>query len=313
MPTTMTPTEEVTLRLEEVLLPVSSIGATGAIPNPALTARVAEVAHEIGQLPGARLYELLTPGLCGRHPHIVLQWLRDAGVLAELLPELDATVAFSQEGGRRHKDVWEHTKIVVLQAVPRPEVRWAAALHDIGKVTTRRFVGPGRVTFHGHAEEGVRMFRRGPARRIRFPSEVGSRVEQLILYHLRPGQYDGSWSDSAVRRFVREVGSGMQDLLDLSRADVTSRRPGQRRKCLFMISELARRISELEQLDARVPPLPAGLGHALMTAFQLPPGREVGALRRALEELCEAGALESGRTAAYYVEAARARRLLEST
>ncbi len=312
MPTTMTPAEPVPLRPEELLLPVSSIAATGAIPSSALTARVAESVGEIGRLSPVQIYEQLTPALCGRHPHVVLQWLRDSGLLAVLLPELDATVAFSQEGGRRHKDVWEHTKIVVLQAVPRPAVRWAAALHDIGKVTTRRFVGRGRVTFHGHAEEGVRMFRRGPARRIGFPPELGSRVEQLILYHLRPGQYDGSWSDSAVRRFVRELGPGMQDLLDLSRADVTSRRPGQRRKCLFMISELAGRIREVETLDARVPPLPAGLGHALMAAFELPPGREVGALRRALEAMCEAGTLESGRPAAYYVEAVRAGRLLES-
>ena len=71
-----------------------------------------------------------------------------------MLPELDATVDFSQEAGRRHKDVWEHTKQVVLQSVPSPIVRWAALLHDIGKVRTRVMLPDGKVTFHRHAEVG---------------------------------------------------------------------------------------------------------------------------------------------------------------
>ncbi|MCB9610715.1 MAG: HD domain-containing protein [Polyangiaceae bacterium] len=313
MPTTMTPADGFPLSRAALLEPLSRIAATGAIPSSALTARVADVAPEVHRLSRHALYELLTPALCGRHPHVALQWLRDTGILRELLPELDATVAFSQEGGRRHKDVWEHTKIVALQAVPRPSVRWAAVLHDIGKVTTRRFVARGRVTFHGHAEEGVQMFHRGPDRRIAFPTHIRERVEMLILHHQRPGQYDGSWTDAAVRRFAREIGPGIRDLLDLSRADVTSRRPGQRRRCLRMISELARRIRELEALDARVPPLPAGLGNALMGAFGLVPGRDVGALRRQLETLCDAGVIESGRAAEYYVAEARARGLVSTS
>ena len=166
-----------------VLTESLSSAARGAIPDPALTARVAEQAAAVHAFSRRAVYELLTTALCGRNPHVVLQWLRDSLLLRELIPELDATVAFSQEGGRRHKDVWQHTKIVVLQSVPRPIVRWAAVLHDIGKVTTRRYVGRGRVTFHGHSEEGVRMFREGPAKTIAFPAEVRERVELLILHH----------------------------------------------------------------------------------------------------------------------------------
>ncbi len=87
-----------------------------------------------------------------------LQWMHDAGVLAALLPELEATVDFSQEAGRRHKDVWEHTKQVVVQSVPNPLVRWAALLHDVGKVPTRVMLPDGKVTFHRHAEVGARMW-----------------------------------------------------------------------------------------------------------------------------------------------------------
>ena len=155
------------------------------------------------------------------------------------------------------------------------------------------------------------MFRRGPAKRIGFPPELRERVELLILYHLRGGQYDGSWTDAAVRRFAHEMGPVLTDLLDLSRADVTSKRPGKRQKCLCMISELARRIRDIAALDARVPPLPAGLGNLLMGALGLPPGKHIGVLRGQLEALCEAGEIEARQEPDYYVEVVRSRGLAD--
>ena len=295
----------------DLFKPLAEIGRTGELPDSSLTAQIAASADLVFELEPSEICERLTPPLCGRHPHTVLQWLRDAGLLIRLLPELDATHALSQEGGRRHKDVWDHTKTVVRQAVPRPAVRWAAALHDIGKVTTRRFLPDGKVTFHGHAEEGVRMFRRGPARRIKFPQELEERVELLILHHLRAGQYERSWTDSAVRRFHREMAPFLTDLLDLSRADVTSKRPGKRARCLRGIKELEERIARLAEEDARPKPLPAGLGNALMTALELPPGKHLAELRQRLEALCLEGTLEGGREAEYYVEQARARDLMQ--
>lgn len=295
----------------ELLAPLLLAGVEGEIPDVALTAQIASQAERVTVLTPAEVYERLTPALCGHHPEVAMQWLRDAGLLIHLLPELDATVAFSQEGGRRHKDVWEHTKAVVRQSVPRPAVRWAAVLHDIGKVPTRRFVGPGKVTFHGHAEEGARMFRRGTVKRIGFPAEMRERVEALILYHLRGGQYDGSWTDAAVRRFALEMGPVLTDVLDLSRADVTSKRPGKRQKCLELISELSRRIRELAAIDARVPPLPAGLGNLLMEALALPPGKHLGVLRERLEKMCEDGTIEARQEPDYYVEVVRSRGMLD--
>jgi poly(A) polymerase len=294
----------------DLLQPVDEIGETGELPEASLTAQVANAADRVLELSGGILYDRLTPPLCGRYPHVVLQWLRDAGLLAQLLPELDATHAFSQEGGRRHKDVWEHTKEVVQQSVPRPAVRWAAVLHDIGKVPTRRFLSNGKVTFHGHAEEGLRMFRRGPMRRITFPKVVCERVELLILHHLRAGQYDGSWTDSAVRRFHHEMEPLLVDLLDLSRADVTSKRPGKRARCLRMIKALEERIEALAAQDARPRPLPPGLGNLLMRELALPPGKHLAQLRTRLEQLCAEGQLEGGREAEYYVSVVREQDLL---
>ena len=297
--------------LDELLQPAVEAGHTGLLPPASLTAQVAAAPERVLELPGGQLFEQLSQAFCGKHPHVALQWLYDAGLLAQLLPELEATVEFSQEGGRRHKDVWDHTKTVVLQAVPRPAVRWAAVLHDIGKVPTRRFLPGGKVTFHGHAEVGVRMFRRGPAKRIRFPAALEERVELLIRHHLRPGQYDGSWTDSAVRRFARDMGPILTDLLDLGRADVTSRRPGKRKRCLRMISELSKRIRDLEEIDNRPKPLPPGLGNTLMAQLELPPGKHLAVLRDRLTGLVESGSIEGGRDAEYYVDVVRERELLE--
>lgn len=294
----------------QLLAPSIHASRDGQPPSASLVARIATQAASVREATPDELYDGLTEVLCGRHPQLGLQALHDTGLLALLLPELEATVDFSQEAGRRHKDVWDHTKIVVWQSVPRPEIRWAAALHDIGKVPTRRFLSGGRVTFHGHAEVGERMFVRGPARRIAFPAPVRERVAALIRWHLRPGQYDGSWTDSAVRRFARDVGPTLDDLLNLSRADITSKRPGKRKRCLRMISKLAQRIRDLQAEDARLQPLPSGLGNALMEAFDLPPGKHIGDLRAQLRQMFEAGEIEGGRDAPYYIEQIIARGLV---
>lgn len=221
-----------------------------------------------------------------------LQWLQDAGALAAFLPELDDTVNFSQEAGRRHKDVWEHTKQVVVQAEARPAVRWAALLHDIGKVKTRAFTSDGKVTFHHHSEVGARMFD-DIGQRLGFDGTTRRTLRFLILHHLRPNQYLESWTDSAVRRFAREMGIYLPDLLDLSRADITSRRPGKRQQGLLNIDALAQRMDKLRAEDAILPVLPSGIGNIIMEHFHLPPSRLIGDLKRALEEAVESGELEA--------------------
>lgn len=230
-----------------------------------------------------------------------LQWLHVSGALAVLLPELEATVDFSQEAGRRHKDVWEHTKQVVMQASPRASVRWAALLHDVGKVSTRVLLPDGRVTFHRHAEVGARMFGT-VARRLGFERAERQRIAGLILHHLRANSYEPAWTDAAVRRFDHEMGDLLEDLIDLSRADVTSARPGRRQEAGRNIDALLERILAVRALDARLPPLPAGLGDAIMEAFHLPPSRRVGELRRRCEEAIAAGELVERQPPSYYVE-----------
>jgi len=251
--------------------------------------------------------EDLRPGLdrmlTSRHADVGLDALLGCGLLEALLPEVEAMVGFG-DGEWRHKDVWKHTKQVVIQAVPRVELRWAALLHDIGKVKTRTISESGEVHFFGHAEVGARMFDKLERRLKLFAADESLRQEVrfLVLHHLRAGCYDGSWTDSAVRRFAREMGSHLEDLLLLSRADMTTKRPEKKRAAMRMLSELSERIETLAVEDARVPPLPKGLGDHLMREFGIPPSRQLGTIMRALEMAADSGEIESRRDADYYVE-----------
>jgi poly(A) polymerase len=231
-----------------------------------------------------------------------LDALRDAGALSAILPEVEAMVGFG-DGEWRHKDVWKHTKQVVRQAVPRLEVRWAALLHDIGKVRTRSISPEGEVHFFGHAEVGARMFDRIDRRVPLFGRDEAFRtsVRFLILHHLRASQYEASWTDSAVRRFAKEIGGQLDDLLCLSRADITTKRPEKKRKGLKQISDLADRVRLVAEQDAVVPPLPSGIGDEMMKAFGLPPSRQIGDLKKALEALVDSGELASHQPAEFYV------------
>src|SRR3954452_18081258 len=205
----------------EALLEVACrVAEQGYQPPAEVTLAAREVAPDVSSLPPARLRAALEVVIMAPALGQGLQWLDDSGVPARLLPELDATVDFSQEAGRRHKDVWEHTKQVVVQSPPKVIVRWSALLHDIGKVPTRVLLPDGRVTFHRHAEVGARMFD-SVSRRLGFDREQRQRIRFLILHHLRANAYESSWTDAAVRRFDHEMGACLDELIDLSRADVT--------------------------------------------------------------------------------------------
>ena len=239
----------------------------------------------------------------GADPELGLDVLLDAGVLRGVFPEVHALVGFG-DGEWRHKDVWKHTKQVVRQAVPRLEVRWASLFHDIGKVKTRSIDPNGKVHFLGHAEVGTRMFDKLERRLGMFSPEPALRdtVRFLVLHHLRANQYDPSWTDSAVRRFARELGAHLDDLLCLARADITTKRPEKKRKGLNQIEELASRITQLAAEDAKQPPLPSGVGDAVMKAFGIPPSRKIGEIKKLLEEAIAKGEIEERLPSEAYVD-----------
>jgi poly(A) polymerase len=242
-------------------------------------------------------------------PEAGLDAMLRTGALDALLPEVSVLVGFS-DGEWRHKDVWKHTKQVVRQAPGRLEVRWAALLHDIGKVKTRTIGEGGQVHFFGHAEVGARLFGKLDRRLSLFAGEPELRqtVHFLIVHHLRANQYESSWTDSAVRRFAREMGEHLGDLICLSQADITTKRPEKKQRGLSQIDELMARIRVLAEQDAAVPPLPGGIGDDVMREFGLAPSRLVGDIKRGLEAAIEAGEIEPHLEALKYVEFLRANR-----
>jgi poly(A) polymerase len=258
--------------------------------------------HAAAKLDSKALRLRLDRVVMGADPELGLDTLLFNGSLEAFFPEVHALVGFG-DGEWRHKDVWKHTKQVVRQAVPRIEVRWAALFHDIGKVKTRSISPDGKVHFLGHAEVGTRMFEKLDRRMALFSPEPALKetVRFLVLHHLRANQYEPSWTDSAVRRFTRELGDHLDDLLCLAQADITTKRPEKKRKGLAQIEELAARIKQLAEEDAKVPPLPTGVGDAIMKAFGIPPSRLIGDIKRALDEAIVKGEIAPHQECEAYV------------
>lgn len=238
--------------------------------------------------------------IVGNHVEEGLEALQRAGIVAIWMPEVERMVGMG-DSEWRHKDVWKHTKQVVNQAVPRLTVRWGALLHDIGKPRTRRITDGGQVTFYGHAELGAAMFRKRMAKRLGFEGELRERIHFLILFHLRASQYATSWTDSAVRRFYKQMGPGLRDLLDLSRADITTKRPERRKRGVRQVSLLGQRIRALQEQDDKTPPLPKGLGNAMMSELGVPPSKRLGDIIKALTADIDAGDLDPGQEAEHYI------------
>jgi poly(A) polymerase len=131
-------------------------------------------------------------------------------------------------------------------------------------------------------------------------------VRFLILHHLRASQYEASWTDSAVRRFAKEMGDALDDVLNLSRADITTKRPEKKRRGLRQISELAERVRKVAAEDAKVPPLPSGIGDTMMKTFAIPPSRRIGEMKKLLEEAVAAGEIAPHQEAEVYLDFIRA-------
>ncbi len=248
-----------------------------------------------GELEGtdpALLRQPLGEILVSELPDLALVFLHGTGLLGASLPEVTAMIDFRDEYAR-HKDLWTHTIRVVAQVDPDPILRWAALLHDIGKVATRSCDEHGRIHFLGHEVVGARMFRK-IARRLRFPADQEERIRFLIRNHLRAGQYDRDWTDSAVRRFGVEVGPGLDDLLSLSRADITTKYESRKNRNIQLLEELLGRVSAIREQDAVPPALPKGLGISIMERHGLEPGPVLGRIMHALEDLVNLGVLPRG-------------------
>lgn len=246
---------------------------------------------DVRAVPVPELRAALDDILLSRKADVGLQVLWQAGVLGVILPEVTALIGFG-EGTNRHKDVWLHTLQVVVQSVPRATVRWAALFHDMGKPRTRTIADDGTVHFLHHAEVGARMFERLARREKLFTDPQEHETIRFLIYnHQRAHQYEATWTDSATRRFAREIGDHLDDLMALSRADMTTKRKEKRKRFMQQLKTMQLRIEALRALDAKPKALPKGLGEAIIAEFKLPPSKLVGEIRSALEHAVEEGLL----------------------
>ena len=277
------------------------IATLGMKPESGLAEVVREVGNEILTVSRERWLLEMNKILVGGAAEDGLTFLVTTGVMAHLWPAGQAMVEFQADQGRyHHKALWPHTLGVVGQAPARVGVRWAALLHDAGKVATRSVDADGEVHFFGHEIVGAAIVDE-VARRFRFDRALYQRVRTLVLMHQRPALYDKAWTDGAVRRLIRDAGDALGDLLDLSRADVTSHRPGIREGVLARLAELQARAVGLIEKDGQAPLLPKGIGQAIMTHFGIDAGPRVGEMKVRLEQAVLDGALPRDGTPEEYL------------
>ncbi|MBS1908010.1 MAG: CCA tRNA nucleotidyltransferase [Actinobacteria bacterium] len=221
--------------------------------------------------------------------------LVDTGLIDEFLPEVSA-LKLEIDEHHHHKDVYEHSLTALEQAIaleharhpgePADAVlRLAVLLHDIGKPRTRKLEPGGAVSFHHHDVVGSRLARKR-LQALRFDKESTEAVATLIELHLRFfGYAEGAWTDSAVRRYVRDAGDQLERLHILTRADVTTRNKRKAARLAAAYDDIEQRIAALreqEQIDAIRPELD---GNDVQRILGIAPGREVGEAYRFLLEL----------------------------
>ena len=229
--------------------------------------------------------------LMSDNPRIGITILVDTGLATLVLPEIPK-LRLEIDEHHHHKDVYEHSITVLEQAIshedrlggPNLVIRLAALLHDIGKPKTRNLIDGGGVSFHHHEVVGARLSKTR-LKALRFDNETIDAVETLIALHLRfHGYGDGEWTDSAVRRYVRDAGELLVHLHVLTRADCTTRNAKKAERLARIYDGLEARIAKLETEEELSKIRPDLDGAQVMQLLDLRPSADVG---KALDFLME--------------------------
>jgi poly(A) polymerase len=248
-------------------------------PTPDVVAAITAMRDRLEIVSAERIRDELSKLLVADDPSEGLWLVARTRLADEFLPELNA-MQLEQDPIHRHKDVLAHTIAVVAKTSPDLVLRLAALLHDIGKPKTRGFAAGG-VTFHHHEVVGARMARERLAA-LRYPNDVVDAVTKLVELHLRFHTYRMGWTDSAVRRYVRDAGPLLAELNELTRCDCTTRNAKKAAALARRMDELEARIATLneqEELAKIKPPLD---GRQIMEFLGVAPGPIVGEARQFL-------------------------------
>jgi poly(A) polymerase len=253
-------------------------------PTPEVIKAMMDMNGRLAIVSEERIRDEFSKLLMCDEPRIGVDMLVKTGLADQFIPELPA-LQLEIDEHHRHKDVYEHSLTVLDQAIAlekarnhEPDLvnRLAALLHDIGKPKTKRHEAGGKVSFHNHDLVGSRMARKRLTA-MKYPKDVVDSVAKLIELHLRfHGYGESGWTDSAVRRYVRDAGPELERLHMLTRADCTTRNKKKADRLAVTYEELEWRIDDLatrEELDAIRPDLD---GNQIMALLNIGPSKTVG-------------------------------------
>jgi poly(A) polymerase len=265
----------------------------GFEPTAEVTGAMTRLAGRLEIVSAERVRDELEKLMLAPDPVRGIKLMVDTGVAEQVLPEVPR-LRLEADEHFRHKDVYQHSLTVLEQAIALEAryglhddliLRLAALLHDIGKPRTRSKLPGGRVAFHHHEAVGAGMARER-LRKLRFPSPVVEGVADLIFLHLRfHGYGSGEWTDSAVRRYVRDAGPLLPRLHALTRADSTTRNKAKAAWLARSYDSLEDRIEVLGQKEELARLRPDLDGNEVMNILRVPPGRAVGAALQYLLDL----------------------------
>ncbi|MEY4605286.1 MAG: CCA tRNA nucleotidyltransferase [Ilumatobacteraceae bacterium] len=276
------------------------IARLGAVPEPGLVEAVREMAARLEIVSAERIRDELDKLITVPHPSAGLWFVIDTGLADHFLPELPA-MRLEQDPIHTHKDVLTHTLAVVENVRPWEgdgpspydfrRTRLAALFHDIGKPRTRGYQKGRGVTFHHHDAVGARMTRKR-LEALRYSADDVHAITELVALHLRMHTYTLGWTDSAVRRYVRDAGPLLRELNLLTRCDCTTRNPKKAQMLARRMDELETRIAELAEREELAALRPELDGVRVMAELGLQPGPWVGkALAFLMEIRLEEGLL----------------------
>ena len=284
--------------------------------DPEVFTAMQNMAGRISIISAERVRDEFIKTLMSDNPRLGITILVDSGLADFVLPEIPK-LRLEIDEHHHHKDVYEHSITVLEQAIAQEERigganlvnRLAALLHDIGKPKTRNLIEGGGVSFHHHEVVGARLVKKR-LKELRFDNETISSVETLVALHLRfHGYGEGEWTDSAVRRYVRDAGELLTHLHVLTRADCTTRNVKKAERLSRIYDSLEARIEALMEQEELSKIRPDLDGAQVMELLQIKPSADVGkALDFLMELRMEHGPLGQERATQELMEWWRSRR-----
>ncbi len=269
--------------------------------DDAARAAITKLVGHLSVVSQERITEELLKLLAAPSPSVGLLLMYEMGLLNIVFPEIATMAGTDQRRDHHHKDVFRHTCIVVDNIAKTTDnlwLRFAALVHDIAKPKTKAYKEGIGWTFHGHEEIGARMMK--PVfRRLKLPMDHLPYVEKLVRLHLRPMVLvDEEVTDSAVRRLVFDAGNDIDDLMKLCRADITSKNAKLVNRYLKNYDRVVEKIAEVEEKDRLRNWQPPVKGEEIMSVCSLQPGKQVGLLKKAIEEAILDGVIPNEHDAA---------------